>query len=339
MDNEEVSRAFTCLVKRKLRCLTLVVKKATSLHSRVKIVKAIKDPHTGERVERQDETPDPKKDESGNFAFILKKETNEKFPDDEDSSEIDIVNPRLWDLLKKHLEDYPYHKFRGPSVTIDSPYEAIIFKWDILKKVSAEEPNDPEDRQAREDLGLLLDILSSGSSGDSKLDKYFKNQEAYLREYTVQFDDLWTIFPPGTLVYGKPFQGQDQLFIVQDNTRAWPESGDRPPQLLPWQLRCWTYDWNGVKFQRTSFTLLFEQFEGYRPIESLAYRPFDPDKNGDIKAKLIERGKIFRRLCTAKEEARLFEYEGDTIFGKKGFTGLVQGDEVGYYPQAYTVQF
>ncbi|KAI0897170.1 P-loop containing nucleoside triphosphate hydrolase protein [Annulohypoxylon nitens] len=96
--------------------------------------------------------------------------------------------------------------------------------------------------------------------------------------------------------------------------------------MFPWQLRCWTYDWTGEKFERTSFVLPFECFEGHRPITSLRYYPFDLSKHKLIKSKLIERGKIFRRFCIAKEGSQLFEYEGDAIFGKKGFTGLDDND-------------
>ena len=79
---------------------------------------------------------------------------------------------------------------------------------------------DGKDEQARLDLGLLLDTLSSGS-GDQKLDKYLKVRESS-KEQKMTFESLWTIFPPGTLVYGKVFQGQDQIFIVQGNVRPWP---------------------------------------------------------------------------------------------------------------------
>ncbi|KAI0106666.1 P-loop containing nucleoside triphosphate hydrolase protein [Daldinia grandis] len=306
----------------------------TSLHSRVKIVKTIKDPQTGERVERQDETLNSKSTDTGDLAFILRKTVHDKFSGEEDSSEIDIINPELWELLKEHLGDYPYHLFRASPVTIYSPYEPFIFKWDELQKAAAQDPKDEQDpkheqdKRAREDLQTLLSILSGGSSGDAKLDKYFKTRGLCLQENTIQFDDLWTIFPPGTLVYGKPFQNQDQVFIVQDNGGTWPEHGDRPRRLLPWPLICWTYDWTGEKFQRTGFTLLFENFDGHRPITSLPYYPFHLHAGYDsVKSKLIERGKIFRKYCLTKEGSRLFEYEGETIFGKKGFTGLVQADE------------
>ncbi|KAM0258112.1 hypothetical protein ACHAQJ_004017 [Trichoderma viride] len=300
-----------------------------SPHSRVKILKTIKDPETGERVERPDESQSPKLDDNNAFAFILKKIVYNKFPNGEANSEIDITNPNLWELLKEYLGSYPDHVFRGSPVTLLSPYEAVIYEWDTLQKAAEQAPKDDADGQARQDLKVFLDIISGGSCGDAKLDKYFKVRELCLRDKTVQFDDLWTIFPPGTLVYGKPFQNQDQVFVVRDNRGAWSEYSDYLQQLPPWKLDCWTYDWTGNEFQRTAFELSFEAFEGHMPITALPYYPFELVDDSSIKEALITRGHKFRQLCTAKDGSRLFEYEGDTIFGKKNSTGLVQGEDDG----------
>ncbi|KAL6815071.1 P-loop containing nucleoside triphosphate hydrolase protein [Trichoderma sp. SZMC 28015] len=313
-----------------------------SPNTRVKIIKATKDPETGERIEHPDDSQKTKLDDRDNFAFILKKTVHNKFSTQEDTSEIDIVNLRLWDLLKEHLGSHPFHYFRGSPVTLFSPYEAIVYEWDTLVNAAAQPPKDDEDKQARGDLRILLDVISGGSCGDAKLDKYFKVRDLSLKESTVQFDDLWTIFPPGMLVYGKPFQGQDQVFVVRDIKTNWPELDDRPPQqYLPWRLDCWTYDWTGLKFQRTAFTLLFEPFEGHKPIKALPYYPFKlkVDEDKSIENVLIERGKRFRILCTAKEGSQLFEYSGQTIFGKKGFSGLGDDDDSDTRSRAMGLEF
>lgn len=289
-------------------------------------MKKIKDPQTGEHVERPEESKDKKAEEKGVHAFVLKKILRDKFVGEEESSEIDILNLKLWDLLKENLGAYPYHIFRGPPVTLYSPYEGVIFGWNALEKAASQEPKDDEDKQAREDLALLLKILSDGASGDSKLDKYFKARDASTKEESVHFDDLWTIFPPGKLVYGQPFQHQNQVFVVIDNQSPWPRRSDRG---TPWKLSCWSYDWTGEKFQRIMFTLVFDHYEGLRPITALPYYPFELHRDREeIEDELIERGRKFRNLCKAKEGSRLFEYKGDTIFGKKGFAGIVGNEDV-----------
>jgi hypothetical protein len=296
----------------------------SSPHTRVKIIKKITDADTGERIEKEEQqSKDSKLDIKSDLAFVLKKIIQEKFSEDDATSEIDIINPDLWNLLKEHLGAHPYHIFRGAPTTLYSPYEAIIFSWDLLQRTVIQTAKDDKDKRAREDLGLLLNILSGGSSGDAKLDKFFKARDESLHDKNVQFDNLWTLFPPGTVVYGKPFQDQHQIFVVRDNLRAWPVRDTRV-----WKLDCWTYDWTGTVFQRSCYTILFEQFEGHKSITSLPFFPFERHTAyADIMSELIERGKHFRRFCTAKEGARLFEYKGDSVFGKKGFTGL-QSDDV-----------
>ncbi|KAL4958493.1 P-loop containing nucleoside triphosphate hydrolase protein [Aspergillus filifer] len=185
------------------------------------------------------------------------------------------------------------------------------------------------DKLARNDLKLLLDTISGGDCGDSKLDKYFKNRETNLKQRSIQFNDLWTIFPPGTLVFGKAFQNQDQVFLVEDYVYTWPDHERSQRKPKPWKLQCWTYDWNGEEFQRTRFVLPFEPFDGHKPITTLPYYPFDyAESRKEIQEKLIDRGKLFRQYCTKKEGSQFFKYAGNAIFSQKGLSGLMQDNAV-----------
>lgn len=148
------------------------------------------------------------------YAFTLRKfiKTDPK----NNNSEIEIESLPLWDLLKNLLAAYPYHIYRGNPQTLGSPYEAMITNWDRLVKASEDTTIDG---YVRESLRALLDAISNGS-GDPQLDENFKNRAANKEQNLTTFQTLWTLFPPGCLVYGKIFQGQDELFIVEDNTRA-----------------------------------------------------------------------------------------------------------------------
>ena len=280
-------------------------------------------------IEKED-NPTPKADDTNNVAFVLKKVQADKLPGSNDSSEIDIISVGLWDLLKKHLAATPRHLFRGQPITIYSPFETFVHNFDFLQTVATEvnEQENEQEQQARRDLQLLLGVISDGSSGDEKLNKYFKMRDSYLSDDTIQFDDLWTIFPPGSLVYGKPFQGQAQVFVVADNWTPWPQRGERPATWVPWGLVCWVYDWTGTEFKRTSFMVRIESFEGRKPITSLPYYPLkymEEKELSAVKSSLMKRGKRFRKYCEAKEGERMFEYKGDAIYGMKGFTGMSQG--------------
>lgn len=214
-----------------------------------------------------------------------------------------------------------------------SPFEAFVHNFDLLQTVAAEinEQDNEQKKQARKDLELLLGVISGGSSGDEKLNKYFKMRDSYLSDGTIQFDDLWTIFPPGALIYGKPFQGEEQVFVVADNWSPWPRIRDHPSTWKPWGLACWVYDWTGAEFKRTPFDVKIEGFEGRKPVTSLPYYPLESMETSElrsIKAKLTARGKKFRKYCEAKEGSRMFEYAGAAIHGMKGFTGMGQDGTV-----------
>ena len=244
-------------------------------------------------------------------------------------SEIDILSKGLWNLLKKHLGHFPYHIFREDPVTLASPYDHIVFQFDDLNAEADKTPENEEDKQARADLKLLLDTIRT-SSGDEKLDKYFKMRPNYKKPKpnTIQFDDLWTVFPPGTLIYGRPFQNQHQVFVVKDNLMLWPWRGQDYREHASWKLEAWSYDWKDGSFGRTLFTLPFEQFDGHLPLTSLPYYPFElhPERDA-VREELIARGKRFRKICNSDNDSRLFDYRGDSILENKGFSGMKHDDD------------
>jgi hypothetical protein len=307
--------------------------------SRVKLVISKADPDTGEIIQDDSKvlkTTDKDEDKE-KYAFILRKMVQDNDKSREISSEIDITNPDLWTLLKDKLSHYPYHIYRDSPVTLYSPYESIVFEFDALMKVTEAESSSETgtEKRTREDLKLLLDTISGGSSGDEKLDKYFKVRQGYKKQTpeTIQFDDLWTVFQPGTLVYGQPFQGQPQVFVVKDNFRPWP--WQRPDQRArggarsaTWELDAWSYDWRDGSFSRCLFVLNFDHFEGHLPLTSLPYYPFELHPEYEAKrAELIARGRSFRKICEAKQGSRLFDYRGRSVLEKKGLSVSRQDDE------------
>ena len=282
------------------------------------------DPVTGERKDQlpSETVPEASKTQDSSHAFLLRKNVEDNSR--ENNSELEIISRDLWNLLKILLSHYPYHIFQGDPTPIDSPYEPFILNWDKLEKATTEVSVDDEDNQARLDLKLLLETISSGS-GDSKLDKYFKTRESNFMQKCVSFESLWTLFSPGELVYSRPFLGQDQILIVQDNITTWPYL---QRQGSTWSLQCWTYDWDGKNFKRMAVRLVIDSFEGTKPITSLPFYPLDHHKEPQVlKENLKERGAKFKTFCTAKRESRMFDYKGEVVLSKRGFSGITGDDD------------
>ena len=283
------------------------------------------DTTTGERKDQlpSDTSLEVSKKQDTSHAFLLRKNID-MYNEKENDGELEIIDPDLWNLLKKLLSHYPYHIFKGEPKPIESPYEPLILNWDGLEAATRDSATDEKDSQARSDLKLVLETISSGSSGDLKLDKYFKIRLPNVEQNMVTFESLWTIFSPGALVYGKPFLGQDQIFIVQDYLATWPQTRRKPK----WSLQCLTYDWDGRSFKRVALQLDIDNFEGSKPITSLPFYPLHYHQQPEIlKQRLVERGAKFKRFCTAEKGSQMFDYRGDVVWGQKGFSGIRGDDE------------
>lgn len=236
-------------------------------------------------------------------------------------------------MLRSLLPHYPGHEFIGDTLELDSPYAPLIFNWDLLCEAAALPDHvgqSEEDKQARSDLQLLLQTIKQGS-GDERLDSYLKVRDDLAKQKSITFEALWTIFPPGTMVYSHPFFKsdceQDQVFIVVKNY-YWPWSDDElgsRSKLVNWPISCFMYDHDGTHFVRRAVQLRVEPFEGPKPITSLSCFPFmamEEDKRKNIESRLVTRGMNFRRFCEADGQKRMFRYDGDAIFEQGGFRSL-----------------
>lgn len=270
---------------------------------------------------------DARSKSSDECAFLLRKVIG---LDLKVECELEFIGTELQSLLRDLLRHHPYHMILGD--TMASPFEPLIQNWDLLE-TAAGEPGRKEgdrtaeqDQTARSDLKLLIDTIKEGT--DPKLDEYFKIRESLKTSKSITYEALWTIFPPGTLVFSSPFFRLDQIFIVQNSRRTWPlspstrASNRSNSQSLSWTLNCWTYDWNGVDFQRYGIELAIEEFPGAKPISSLAVHPLEHhavENLDEWKETLRKRGELFRKYCTIPQSSRMFMYDWKAILDKEGF--------------------
>jgi hypothetical protein len=221
----------------------------------------------------------------------------------------------------------------GDTLVLESPYAPLVFNWNLLWEAAVlpeHEKQSEEDRQARSDLHELLQTIKQGS-GDDRLDSYLKVRDDLVKQKSITFEALWTIFPPGATVYSHPFFRndplQDQIFIVLQNS-YWPwinEESEFRSIKVKWPLTCFMYDHDGAQFTRTTVQLRIEPFEGPKPITSLSCFPFtamEEDERKKIESRLMTRGLEFRRFCQATGNGRMFQYDGNAIFEQSGFRSL-----------------
>lgn len=287
--------------------------KEESPTSRAKVLINKADPGTGERKDVLASDPPPKTPAPEiDHAFTLRKNIYDEI--DDHDGEIEIESQELVNLLEQILKKYSIY---GSLKTLKSPYEPLIFNLEKLEEATKKDPIDEKDRLACSDLRLLLDTISKGS-GDLKLDKYFKTRNSNREQKLVTFETLWKLFPSGSLVFGKPFLGQDQVCLVYDNIRPWPDS----ESSKQWTLVCWAYDGDGKSFKRIALNLQIKHFEASKPIMTLPYYPLEfHEQYEKVKKELITREKQYRECCT-EQESRMYYYNDEAIFTKRGFSRL-----------------
>ncbi|KAJ2974151.1 hypothetical protein NUW58_g8751 [Xylaria curta] len=219
----------------------------------VKVVTNKRDPDSegGTRKDFEETKLDSGKSSRQGAAAILRRFFNEDSASTKEQvtgSEIEILDEHLRDLLRRLLAHHPTHDFYGDPAKIESPYESLVMNWDLLIAESEKKQENNGDEIARKALGQILKLLQE-NTGDSKLDDYFKDRDSLITSKSITFNTLWTIFPPGTIVYGRPYLKCHEVFIVEDIYTTWPEPDDRD-----WELACWTYDWDGRAFRRRPIT-------------------------------------------------------------------------------------
>jgi hypothetical protein len=278
-------------------------------------------------------------------------------------SEVRIEREELRALLLVELAHDPdFHWNIDDTITLTSPFEPLIHNWALLTELaSSNEDSDvlkslksriakigprteliAQDSfssalvvlakndnlaKARADLATLLAQIPH----TPELNGYFAGLEMQEKNRSVQFEFLWTIFPPGELVYASVFMKKPQVFIVKEDggdTTEQSDSGRNEKRV--WHLICWSYDWSGRTFNRVPVRFRFEEFQGLRAINTLPCYPlkFHEDEktssgNKDsLRKMLVRRGKRFRELCTKAPGKQMFEYVGDAISHGSGFQRL-----------------
>jgi hypothetical protein len=283
-----------------------------------------------------------------------------------DHTEALIVDGELQNLLKLKLSHDPRLHFSSDDskedLTIVSPFEPILHIWAELEKLVEAELDSPEwseiktrfegmgkvshtglgssqlvdmnDKlcKAKKDLTTLLDHIRATQEVSSYFSSGFDTVKT---NCAIQFEYLWTLFPPGELVYGTIFMKQPQIFIVKESISyiEYEKTNDRDRDISKraqryWYLDCWSYDWDGKKYNRVPITLKFDNFQGSRKINTLSYYPLkyrddaeDPE-NTKLKEQLIKRGKLFTEYCSRKPGKQMFDYDGDAISHGSGFQRL-----------------
>ncbi|KAF3812163.1 hypothetical protein GCG54_00009848 [Colletotrichum gloeosporioides] len=226
----------------------------------------------------------------------------EKDESDDDESNPIIVRRRVTpgkagSLVTIHSIDIRHAATRKVLIDVFQPYDGIVhylkylaflapfhqffWRWEAFEKAIADE----EDEQVKKILIILRSIVKRELAGA------FAVSKELISHGMVTYDYLWTLFPPGELVYSDWRVDRDRLFVVQ---------GHGTNRMDPNKLELWL---NYVNYNSDDFGVAVQsesipRFRGTRPINELGLYPakYHDDFDG-VQKRLIERGRRFASLA------------------------------------------
>ncbi len=240
--------------------------------------------------------------EHGNYALVVRK-TRHGGEDAWKIKSITVFSPHILGLFRNALAEYPGIAVALDQVELQSPFEALLHRWDALDKGLKEE----EDLQARNHFNLFRQVV------EPELAPHLKAQAECREHRVIPFQSVWTIFPPGSLVTWEA-DGQSNIGKMTEGCNTWGYSDPI------YQVTCDQVEWNGTVFGFKKITLTIPYYEGTRPVTELTVMPLDLKANvEELKKAHVQRGRAFEDLHGYHFKA----YEGPAMgidrynFGRK----------------------
>jgi hypothetical protein len=191
--------------------------------------------------------------------------------------------------------------------------------------------DDVSEKQAREDLAKLLELIKSSP----ELENYFKTRNGNLAACITDYDTMWTYFKPGTKIVAKIFLGELQVLQVSlaPVPRYYFRQAQEDPKLLAW---CW--DWNGKgAMVKVYYRLTIDRFWGTKPLDELYCYPLEyhrkdePEERAKFLQGIKERGMRYKEIVKSPAGAKqMYEYKGVALSESRSIIESDLKDKAGY---------
>lgn len=196
---------------------------------------------------------------------------------------ITIQDPAMREVLRVVLAKYQDLDPDLVNWTFEPPFMPLVHRWEALKAHYVSLPRGSANKNAA--AALLAFITPIVAPSVISLAQTILTGK-------VSFNNVWQIFPPGSIVKTK-FYGVDAICKVvkyknKPQTRCDPEG---------WQIDMEYVDWNGETSGWTTTSLTIWDYEGFKKVTGLPVFPisFSPDEE-KIKTEMMERGRKWARL-------------------------------------------
>ena len=212
--------------------------------------------------------------------------------------------------------------FEPSSMVIKSPFVTFIWFWDDLEAASKLTDDDTlDDAAAKADLKQVMSLIRK-----SNVEPYFKMRDAFNGDSasaSIPYEYLWTIFPKGTLVYGKSYQDELQLFEVASCNLPDTSETKNPAMFTRKEFRVSVaaFDWDGFKFRVMEYDFWIPRDSKQEiPVHALKVFPttYYRDEMGNrndqkMRMDLTERGRKFWQLCNIESDDVKCHYQATVL--------------------------
>jgi ATPase family associated with various cellular activities (AAA) len=218
--------------------------------------------------------------ESEQFALLIR---NKKCYDGRKKLEIDsivIQSELLKGVLGDVLKDYPGITTALKRVEFHAPFQPFVHRWEAFAKAREE----ATDSETRTHVNLLWKVL------EEELRETIREKNDHVRNGVLRFDNIWTIFEPGCLVYHLD-DGHDRVYRLKSGSFAQTRCG------RVYHLQTEYVDWDGENFGLANEGIQIPAFGGTAPITKLSAFPlaFHSDVK-KLRERVIARGQKFEEL-------------------------------------------
>ncbi|KAL1859755.1 hypothetical protein VTK73DRAFT_7490 [Phialemonium thermophilum] len=281
--------------------------------------------HLDKRYNEKDEQyfcerkPDPdtpkQKDWWRLFAFCLVKHYN---PKGEPGTTVLYVNAQpLRQLLRDVIGDYPSDPIDVEDVQIHADYEPLFhyrkqIESEGLKRFAA-------DDESLNQLRLLVSWIKTHF--EKEISAYEKCVSGDLR--AIAYDHLWTLYPPGTVVWTK-FLNQNRAIRVEETN--YDDADEEEPGM---RITAKFIDFDGETLGWRPIQLTIPRYSGIRLLHDMHVLPMDLHRDAEtLRKELLDRGRLFETYVGQ----HLMEYDGMAIkkttagYSKFSVTGRVMID-------------
>ena len=201
---------------------------------------------------------------------------------------MEIFSSHIVQALQSVIKEYPGVNFQGPHLSVSGFVEMIFHYRNELQAYIAQQ----EDDVALLHIGLAIRFMERELRGCLK--RYRAVVENATTTPTIEYNDIWMVFRPGSLVFTGKKERRRIMKLVSTKQEKLGIFGIGKPR---WHIKCKYVTHDGDEFGYREDTIYITPYEGSKEICKLTIYPLDyHESKEELCAELVERGRLFSEL-------------------------------------------